>query len=489
MTQVELFELVAVTNLPGLTDPYQTVSTINLLCDTAKVEFHGWQTRTPDEESDTTRYIYDTDLTFRNMRAIQESIPIAFSGDPETVKQTIYDVNKFFLEQARLYNSDGVEGTSVYLRWKMPDEMARYGMIYKAALLFPAGNYYSALYGDIPCDNVVVNATLVLLRAPLWENLGLLTIRDTFSGSTDDYGTKVMLDGWGDAPSRIQLMELTDQRPTATARTRSKFWIGIRPCYLGADDYTPVWDVSTASVTPGGGGTTGEPGTTGGGAEIFPGGSGELRMSINDLGLANPEHMAGQYLVLGRWRGTDAGTVRLIMSQGLDVFSNQVINSNEPVYPTTSAPGETYHYAELGYIQFPLGKFSFTPQSDYNYYSLRINAQRISGAGDFHLDSLYLIPSKHMLRLGDFPVFEGGGSKLELITRPAGFDYRLIGYSTASVVPIASKTASPNEWFLPVEGGVMVIATDKPGDEVIEPPPHPIDYLIQVIRRYRIYAV
>jgi hypothetical protein len=114
---------------------------------------------------------------------------------------------------------------------------------------------------------------------------------------------------------------------------------------------------------------------------------------------------------------------------------------------------------ELGEVMIPPGGYreAYEVAGDdlIKYFTFSVYAERLSGTGYLHLDSLYLIPTDHYAH-GIFDAEDVSGCQLAIFTTPDDRQLaRMVTYTTQYT--LQGETVLSN-WVLPVDPGILVVA-------------------------------
>lgn len=314
-------------------------------------------------------------------------------------------------------------------------------------------------------DNVVPTLTLVIERGH-WESIEVTAL------TWDNGGSPINLSGgslylqsgggdWsvtGDIGARLQGFEVF---PSGIATIRY-LWAGWRSSRNGIlANFQPLWSLYLSVyllATAGDTVITADATTINGASRLtvtFASTTAEAMrafMRTLELGLPYmPDDQRGQFKVLLRAKMSDASTARVRLLYGTATAS---AFKTYKALNATLVSGTSWFLYDMGIIKLP----PMAQRSDgllfdliMDRVALAINAERVSGSGNLHLDALILIPyNDGFVSLDASAAYTG----LEVDTSP---DFAIIGLNDTD---FASAQPQPNNWLMPAndEAPLLVVA-------------------------------
>lgn len=295
-------------------------------------------------------------------------------------------------------------------------------------------------------------------------------------GGTDDYSTYAGGPGavLGTLPARLAYVQFYGGTtgPVTTGTGLYKFWCGFRTDRYGdRANFVPNWglhesanrDADTplitdvSSVTAKAGYYT---------VTSFAADETLLRrvtIRVTDV-TTDYSDQRGRFLVLLRAKNSAAGTTRVRLADGIYNVTNPKLSQYrvQSRVPITSTDWQLY---EMGTVQFPSTGRLISGTSYLQNVAMGIDAERIDGSCDLHMDSLFLIP------IDEGFVYADGGDVLYAasLAKPfltvqnlpgGGVDCNMFTWSGGSNYPTNTGSASISSG-LPVGDGMAVLCAQR----------------------------
>ena len=235
--------------------------------------------------------------------------------------------------------------------------------------------------------------SLGLERMPYWEDTS--SIAGGFGSLSAIGGMGAFLSPatvYGDQPARLAICAFTPY--VAANYTLTKAWIGFRSTQYGNPaNFQPYWSLRKsygfdADTT---GGTTNADATAKDGYKTVT--TFATHTDLIDrtdiaptMVSANPQDQRGTFKVLLRAKNSAAGTVRVRLA---DCFVSSQTSHYQSRVPVASTSWQFY---DLGIVTIPSPGNLVYGGDPVNAYSLRVSAERVSGACNLEMDCLVLIP-------------------------------------------------------------------------------------------------
>lgn len=379
------------------------------------------------------------------------------------------------LRQGALWKENPSRAQSVWFEWQ-PDGAS----VQRAAVV---GGYLQPLPGRTHSPHVErgqpIRANLVIKRwgweSPQTRQEGVVasgggwfmpsgppTYPGQQLGTISATGGTVDIAAGGTAPGRMKLLKIRKMSGNVITA-----WMGIKPTNMGVANFTPVWE---AEIGAGGAQCTlTDSDSTASNGTYYS----VTFTTLNDNGLPYrisnigpsgtegagatpiPPDFWGQYLVLMRYR--------LPSVAGGEVFGATlkagVVNkvALDEVLITAEDAASGWNWIEMGEVVIP----GFATRNGYAgdvWYSFDLQLQQIAGTlTDFDVDCFLLIPTEHYCRVGSASLTS---TLEEIVVETAENDevfawQRLIDDEEA----LYMLFPEPRNWNVPIEGGVLVIAT------------------------------
>lgn len=382
---------------------------------------------------------------------------------------------------AKSYHDDPTNAEPVYYQRYGDSLTAQQAIVYEC-------NYTPiprAMYDPLLGNSGVSFGALQITRGT-WEGTADVSL---YAGGPGDFGGTALLSNTyiGSAGSRITEAGVYGSMDNAT-NPITDMWLGIKPLGAGYTSFQSVWNLHAGTVftdasvyddssgfSPGSG-----PVDTNVIKVTFATDATMVKrcsITVKDLSLTNPGHMAGEYIVIGRMR-SDAGTcvynVEMKSTYASMLYITPPVTPHgEVTYDTADYlydNGENYQALELGKITIPASGYSELTPSQYYIkgFELQFWAERVSGSGNLLLDSLCMIPARHYLKMtGGYSYYVAGVPEGE----PASYSstrytQNLRGQGRAIVAAydgteaqfsLASNVAAfARDWRVPAGGGLLV---------------------------------
>lgn len=406
-----------------------------------------------------------------NEQSLIETLTLAVRGATHDALTAAVQALDLKLQQVRYYAENEAELYGVWLRCKMTNETGtRQALVLSAKrspaplwigeIKIPTGGYYYAQ-----------RYTLALERSPLWETdshvvYGALPAINTVGG-TFDYATYSGSPGAvaGDVAARVALAALEGY--VGSGGPLTKFWCGFRTNRLGnRANFQATWSFHHAIGLDADTTTTADASAKDGSrtTTTFATVPTMLRRAkIRTMDVAgSPADQRGTFIILLRAKLSAAGTVDVRLSSGL---------SNSPALAAldrVSIEGTSWQFYEMGTVQIPSPGRQISGLWSINQYALAIDAERISGTPQLHLDCFVLIPTTEGWFSADMgPNLTGdgvsNGNTLYVVDRADGQKYSI--YLSAGV-PF-SVSAPRVTGGLPPGAGIVVLAGQRQASSVL----------------------
>lgn len=347
---------------------------------------------------------------------------------------------------------------NVWLKVQLTDETAaRMAFISEARV-----NIQDSLMGPpVSPGNFLSKCQLALVRGH-WERDAAVTVTsanvDSIGGS-DAYATVV-----GDIPARIRSLQF--QGDVSGGGPMYEFWMGFRTARLGTPvNFVPVWeaedgtvDGADTSIDSSSEVNTASPGS-GSGAYVettFNTQSGLVRrfvIEVNDV-TANYGDHRGTFAVLMRAKVGASTVCRARIREGFKSAANWETKDRV----TVSSTG--WFIQSLGTVTIPPTR-GFPTSSDIMNYTLRFEAERVSGSGSLMVDCLLLVPiSEGFVHLTGGNVLQAGADVryAEVLMFPDG---AIAGNAWENSNPIATLDIDIQRYGLPVGTGTLFMVAQR----------------------------
>jgi hypothetical protein len=448
-------------------------TTVDLLGSALKLRAGRWGTRTPAQESQWQYAPFGAAASFQRYSPIVETFELTGQGSGATLLAAVGALEAF-QEKARRWHNDPLADESVWLEWHAAGENTKRSLVYDLGVQYPASLGMAPL---MPFGALA--AQLTITRHPLWENV-----------DTDTYTTPTLscLGGqWAltpgaacTAPARIRKLILNG---VSGSGPLYRVWVGIRPVYAGFTNFLSTWECEDSDALLG----TDADRQTGGGASgggwvrvTFATAAGSVKrltIKVADV-TSNYQDQLGHYQLLCRCK-VDSGTaVALDIRQGSAGMADADHVVNEPAYITNTS----WQLIELGRVQIPPSGWRAAHGNNDIVKSTQFQlwAERLSGTGYLHLDCLVFIPATHFVKVEGAAIQYQAGSPAPF-TYPAEIitdenDTRTALAYLAATSPAAVLQPVDQEWYLPTDGGLLVLAAERQAEHVLAEYVYPVMY-------------
>jgi len=434
---------------------------VDLLSGTMKLQYNSWSTRDPAMEGEPPRGRYGGPFVFQRFSPVEEQMTLLGS---DTVGNLITGINAIsaILEGVRLYNDDPAKGVSYWLEVNADGESPRRALIGGGGASTPTGIGMTPLL-----EKSKARQQLTLLRHPLWESV---TAYAPSVANVSCCGGMMSLTGGGVVPGRIEKLQI--QGRNGGGGPLYRFWAGIRPTYQGLTNFNPVWECeASADLTDC---STVADGTASGGYKkritfaTVPTMTGRFSGSlVTHMGGALSKVYVGRYLILARVK-VDSGTVANVR------FCTSMGTAGAMTKHKTC-----YSISNTSWRLLPLAVFDIPPMGYQSqiwaddlvmYWHYMVEAERVSGGGNLDMDVFYLIPARHMASVEGAQVqyVVDGYQPVKLYTYEndthAALWYKNI---PSHEYPDSAAAYSFSDWYLPVEGGKLVLVGEREASHVL----------------------
>lgn len=240
-------------------------------------------------------------------------------------------------------------------------------------------------------QNWIGDYTIGIERTPFWEDVYPYPTTTAIS-SLASLGGKAQLSETilGDVPARVA--KLTFEHSGGSMISYGG-WFGFKSTQFGDPaNFVPAWslansyDVLTDTSVVGGVAVC----TFATDATLKQ----RLGISVQQVAAAHPDDQRGKYTVILRAKMSDTSIARVRMGYGNSL--------TESVYTATFRSrqvisGTGWALYELGNISIPAGLLA--AGESLSGFTIRLDAERISGAGSLSMDKLILIPTEGMIKI------------------------------------------------------------------------------------------
>jgi hypothetical protein len=318
----------------------------------------------------------------------------------------------------------------------------------------------------------------------VWEDRAV--INGGFTGAKSTLGSTATLAAIdGSRPARMSSFQV--QGISGGGGPIDRIWAGIRPTRYGVASMVTLWELEDG--TPGTDATVAEVA----GASPADGADNEVTIDFSTNTLINRVSMTVDDAISGGNFRHAIGRYMVLLRYSMSSGATDVIVEMRTGYPdnTTFAPhGEhvldgttAWRLEPLGEIQipsFPLRENVGDVDAVARNFTIQIHAIRTAGA-NLHLDALILIPSEHFVSIENATVeYDGAAAKVFLFITEYGEE---IAYQEATDGLLKTNLVSSfNNWRLPVEGGLLVVAGERASSSVIT---DTISYAVNYYPRHR----
>lgn len=367
---------------------------LDLAAGVLRVRSDGYEMSTAASRAQYDPNTYGAGLAWQGLDLATDTLHLVGVGTEAQLRAALDQLARL-LELARAYHRDPTNPYPTLLRWNAPTETQRAALVYDGSFSVGGG----AL--DVSLARGAVEVTLVLTRAPLWEDA---TAGNTWSGSATSFGAwggefLVDTDGSytdaGSAPTRLALFG-----PYNSANYIESVWVGLKRDVNNFSGYLEAEK-----------GTLGADSSVVGGAAYSSGSAVACNFSGSatlcsrfTLSLIQGDPLAstytgyvGRYLVLARVY-LSAGVVGMQLYTG-DKGAQVTPAAETVIFDEAS----TWRLVPLGEVQIPARGYhneSFYPGQTWDLtlrsYTFDLRAEKISGSPTLTIDALALVPAQHM---------------------------------------------------------------------------------------------
>lgn len=460
---------------------YDQGTTYDLYAGTLRLSEGSWETRTPSARMEFKDVGFGSQKTFKGYDRVTETFGLF--GD-DTVPNLLAAVNAIeaFQERCRRWHEDPCVDVSAWLEFNADGESARRSLIYDLAL------NYGQMTGASPLlDTARLTGRLAVVRHPLWESVsedGYLTPTVSCLGGT----LAIAPSATCTAPGRIKALHLNGVSGSGPIY---RVWAGIRNAYEGFGDFVSVWECELGTMTAGD--ATHKDTAIGGESGASPSGSSNNKATCTFAGTATADKrlslkvadvtshwqdQIGHYLVLCRCKVGAGTTVALQLRKGAAGMADADYEQNGLAYVANTS----WQLVELGEAQIPGSGWRGAHANDDIVKStqLQLWAERVEGAGSLELDCLVLIPTTHFCKIEGAAIQYAGG--MVPLTYPATI-YTDENDATTALAYLAAGTPAAmlkptiRDWYLPVGGGLLVVAGERETQQVLADQVYPVMYV------------
>lgn len=381
------------------------------------------------------------------------------------------------LDDAVEWHTNPSKNLSIWLVWNIDGESAKRALIYDYEL--PLNAVSTGLSKAL--DRGELNIKVAITRGP-WERVTAIETADILSaGTTPAYGGAIAIPAAhvkGDIDGRIELLEMQTSLAFTTS-SYERIWAGIREVNQGYTGFVPVWNIENATLTPSSDTVSGTlAGSVGTNVKVTSFTTYTamqqrwhflLSQHITATGVAADQYdYIGEYEVLLRYQITLSGEIGVRIGTHQSSTITRPASYNETQY--LSDTGGSWRFAEMGTVKIPIVDYRYSystgigfPDGTLQNFAFSFDAEIYSGTGTLYCDTLLLIPSRNYIRLDDQNLgFPGVATQIITNEDDTGIYYTINGASNM----IGNASFSPENWKLPYEGGVIVIAAERPTAQV-----------------------
>jgi hypothetical protein len=377
-------------------DSASDVDSVSLLGYTDGVELatNGWRPRVAGLEEE----------------EVEETLALRIRGSSHNNLATKVQALDGKLKQIADYFG-GVEQYGVWLRAQLSGE----GKARQAFLFGARREVLTAAFGPELNNHYQINEyTLVLKRRPWWEPIdpdaytvvtplnGIGGSGSYVSGLAGTSETTIV----GDLPARIYKLELGADSGNGPFY---KFWIGFRSSRLGTPaNFAPVWSLRlgtsvSADTTVGTtNASSNDPDASDGAKDGYKAVctfatttalAARVKVRVQDVAATYPNDQRGTFLVLLRAKTTSTAVCRARLADAF--YSAATFKARARVVISSTY----WNYYEMGVVTIPSPERDYSLSADPGYaylktYTLRVDAERVSGSGNLDMDCLVLIPQE-----------------------------------------------------------------------------------------------
>lgn len=422
-------------------------------------------------------------------QTVPVSIPLVRITDRDGIRRDVNHLQQV-LTNARLYHSDPLQSGWTWLEWITPGEDDKRALVYGGSIALPGESRIGGAMLRTPRSNPVVAVD----RHRYWETP---TPEFVLATNVSLLGGTVALSGEGTADSRIGTLtiSLLTERPYSIPAGPHNVWAGIRPTYAGTGSFEPTWDL--LSGTLGSNTTSQSDGEAVGGTaarvafSALNTDANRVYVKVGDILGSNEDHMIGRYRVLLRYKlngTTSQAAIRL--RSGVGNISDPADGiANPRVFVTPYALSSTaFDLVDLGVINIPwLGNKLGWGADQVAECALAIDAELLAGtpASDYlWLDTITLIPADRFLYAEGVRYDDVFYTAVH--TLPNDDTHAVVRYVPAfGDTPLSMADLSMQNFTVPREGGVLVIATTTLG--IGQDKDRDIDIDLDLYRRWTMY--
>lgn len=377
-------------------------------------------------------------------------------------------------EAAKVFPKDRLRAESVWLEENANSESARRAFVHGFQFV-----PYSIENHDPLLNTGAFFGKLAITRAPFWETKTKQTLTQA---NLSCWGGKMTITRAayldGTKPARIQRLSLLFDNDDLV-----RYWFGVRPTYQGISSFQAVWELES--------GTLGTDSSLAADLAASPAGSHpsnnmvqcsfgtsaylleRVSMTVDQAcSDANYKHFVGRYLVLLRAQMTAGSTT-------INVQMRSGVGDAMVIHERVTVDSQIFKLYELGEISIPHFAYrgAVVGNDVVKNYTIEVWAERTAGAAELCLDALCLIPSDHLV------------SAKEVVTNSldTGWAMEFYTFEDDETLAVLNKAglldpgmeSSFRDFYLPVEGGVAVLAADcMPASE------HQLDAVLDVTLDY-----
>jgi len=323
---------------------------------------------------------------------------------------------------------------------------------------------------------------LTIIHSAVWEGVA----EKNFSGENTNClgGTILVAAPNGSMSGRVEYAAIFGDANSTT--DISTLWGGIRPHDTTASDtdFNPVLELENANrntgVTVASDSDYASPNGTTDNVLSYVSTSDDYKMcwiTLDDaFASVNYDHWYGDYQVLLRCKLSAANSTRFHVDWGYKYGT--YFNSGQLVYVSST----DYQLYEMGNVSIPPFPRTYSTGLG-KYFEFQVYALSMGSAATITLDCLILIPSKHYFKITNAILENSGFSSVTGYISEDNLT-RCENVNSSSLVNMAAQFA-PNNFSVPVAGGIFVIAAQAPAIHYVTDEVYPMIYYYE---RYRTHA-
>jgi len=451
--------------------------TADLLSTALTLRQGAFNTRGPQIEGEFKPQGMATTFVPHNYERVTETWELVKRDTAANLRAAVYAVERL-LEQARRWHEDALLAEACWLQWNVDGEESRRSLVYHGTLSYAGGVANPML------DSGALAARLQLIRHPLWEDAA----SDSYSTPTlSCHGGKWPLtaDVTSTAPQRIAAFTLNG---VSGSGPLARVWAGIRRSTGNDANFQSVWECELGTLTAGD--PTHKDTALGSESGASPVGSSNNNKAVTTFATtptlakratisvanvtANYSDQVGSYLLLLRCK-VDSGTAVSVQARvGATGMTDADHAPNEAAYATAT----DWRLLPVGNLQIPPAGWRYERRLYDSIQATQIQlwAERLSGAGSLHLDCLLLIPTLHQVAFEGAAIQYGSPSLLypAVVYTDENDVQTILAYLAATAPSASLKPLTLKNWYLPLYGGLLVLAAERSANHVLTDQVYPV---------------